>query len=120
MIKEVKIHSSGEVLKIEDRINCQTKSFLYVLQSEKDPRQYAGQSGAKVAQRTQQHVNDIDHDRVEKAVPNHFAETGSSKEHLIMTPFKVIKSHDPWVRIHYEREFINKHGLLVGGINRNL
>ena len=41
VIKEVKINSSGEVVKIEDKINCETKSFVYVLQSEKDPRQYS-------------------------------------------------------------------------------
>jgi ribosome modulation factor len=103
VVKEVKVHSSGEVLKIEDRINCQTKSFLYLLQSDKNPLQYAGQSGGTVARRAQQHANDIERDRLEKAVPKHFADTNSGKENLTMTPFKVIKSRDPWVRLHFER-----------------
>ena len=120
IVKEVKINSSGETIKIMDKIDCKTKSFLYVLQSDKSPLQYAGQSGATVAQRTQQHAGDIDHLRLEKAVPKHFNDTGSWKENLVMTPFQVIKSRDPWIRLHYEREFINKHGLITQGINRML
>ena len=120
VVKEVRIHSSGETVRIEDKINCKTKSFLYILQSDKDPRQYGGQSGATVAQRTQQHANDIERGRVEKAVPKHFSDTGSEKENLVMVPFQVIKSRNPWIQLHYEREFINKHNLISEGINRNL
>ena len=120
VVKEIKIHSSGETIKIEDRIDCRTRSFLYVLESDKDPHQYTGQSGGIVAKRTLQHVNDIDNVRVEKAVPKHFQDTGSTSENLVMTPFKVIRSANPWVRLHYEREFINSHGFIEGGINRNL
>ena len=46
VIKQVAIHSSGEVIQIQDQINCKTKSVLYLLQSRKDPSQYAGQTGA--------------------------------------------------------------------------
>ena len=120
VVKEVRIHSSGETIRIEDKINCKTKSFLYVLQSDKDPRQYAGQSGGTVAQRTQQHANDIERERVEKAVPKHFNDTGSEKENMVMIPFRVIKSRNPWVRLHYEREFINTHNFVGEGINRIL
>ena len=73
-----------------------------------------------MAQRTQQHANDIERGREEKAVPNHFKNTGSEKENLVMIPIKVIKSRDPWIRLHFEREFINKHNFIGGGINRNL
>ena len=77
---------SGEIPKfggwwrlwIEDKIDCKTKSFLYVLQSDKDPRQYCGQSGKTVACRTLQHAGDIENGR-EKAVSHHFRETGSEK-----------------------------------------
>ena len=60
VIKELKINSSGEVVRIEDKINCETKGCVYVLQSEKDPRQYCGQSGASVARRAKQHAYDIE------------------------------------------------------------
>ena len=120
VIKELKVHSSGETIKIEDQINCKTKSVLYAAESVKDPKQYAGQTGGTVARRTLQHANDIGNQRLEKAVPEHFRETKSRKEHLRMTPFKVIKSKDPYVRLHFEREFISKHNFVEAGINKNL
>ena len=97
VIKEVKINSSGETVKIEDKINCETKSFIYVLQSEKDPMQYCGQSGASVATRAKQHAYDIENN--DTPVARHFAATGSEKHHLRMTPLMVIKSNNPWVRL---------------------
>jgi len=105
---------------IEDPINCKTKSFLYALQSDKNPKQYGGQSGGTVAKRTLQHAGDIENEKLEKSIPAHFKETGSKKTNLVMTPVKVIRSRNPWIRLHYEREFINKHHFLESGINRML
>ena len=106
VVKEIKINSSGETVKIEEKINCKTKSFIYVLQSEKDPKQYGGQSGASVATRAKQHAYDIECG-ADKPVARHFLETSSGKEHLRVTPVMVVKSKNPWVRLHYERLFIN-------------
>jgi hypothetical protein len=33
VIREAKIHSSGETVRGEGKINCKSKSFLYVLES---------------------------------------------------------------------------------------
>ena len=119
VVKELKINSSGQTVRIEDTINCKSKSFIYVLQSEKDPKQYCGQSGSTVGRRTLQHASDIEND-LAKAVPRHFRETRSEKEDLRMTPVMLIKSNNPWVRLHFEREFINQHDLIEEGINVNL
>ena len=73
-----------------------------------------------MARRTLQHANDIGNQRLEKAIPHHFRETKSVKEDLRMTPFKVIKSKDPYVRLHFERELISKHNFVEAGINKNL
>ena len=77
-------------------------------------------SGGTVSRRTLQHANDIQHERLDKAIPAHFKATGSTKVNLVMTPIKVIKSKNPWIRLHYGREFINKHHFVEGGINKNL
>ena len=74
--KTIKINSSGESVKIEDPINCKTKSCIYVLESDKSPKQYAGQSGGPIGRRALQHANDIENDRIEKAVPDQFKKTG--------------------------------------------
>ena len=116
MIKEVAIHSSGEVIQIEDQINCKTKSVLYLLQSRRDPRQYAGQTGATIGTRTMQHGGDIDSE-ADKPVSNHFRLTGSTRGDLKVTPFMRVKNNNPWVRLHLERLFINKHNLIDDGIN---
>ena len=88
--------------------------------SDKNEKQYGGQTGGTVARRTLQHVNDIENGKVEKAVPAHFKATKSGKNNLRMTPVMVVKSRNPWVRLHFERDFINKHHLVESGINRVL
>ena len=41
-------------------------------------------------------------------------------QNLVMTLVKVIRSQNPLVRLHYEREMINKREFLYSGINVNL
>jgi hypothetical protein len=53
-------------------------------------------------------------------VADHFAETSSGQENLVFTPVRVIRSGNPWVRLHYEREMINKHDFIDKGINKNV
>ena len=65
------MNSSGEVVKIEDEMNCKTRGCIYVLQSDKDPRQYGGQTGGTIETRAKQHAYDID-SNLDKAVPRHF------------------------------------------------
>jgi len=117
VIKEIRMQSSGEVVKIEDPINCKTKSVVYVCQI-KIPINMEGRLVGQWGK--EQHANDIENQRWEKAVPNHFKETKSLKENLVMTPIKVIRSRNPWVPLHYEREFISKHDLIDSGVNRVL
>ena len=121
VIKEVTVFHSGEKIRVEDQINCQTKSFIYLLWNRKDPnkRQYAGQSGAEVAKRTGQHGYDIE-SQADKPVPNHFRATGGEREDLRMAPVMRVKTNNPWVRLHLERLFINKHNLVEDGINNVL
>ena len=66
--------------------------------------------------RAKQHAYDIDSD-LDKPVPNHFRLTGSSKHDLRVTPVMRVKNNNPWVRLHLERLFINKHNLIEDGIN---
>ena len=119
VIKEIKVHSSGKVIRIEDQINCKTKSCLYLLQSTKDPKQYAGQSGSSIGRRTLQHACDVDAG-ANKPVPLHFQQTGSCRNDLRVTPFLRVKNQNAWVRLHLEREFINQHNLIEDGINNVL
>ena len=121
VVKEVIVSSTGEKIRIEDQINCKTKSCIYLLQSKNDPtqRQYAGQTGGAMGTRAGQHAYDID-TGADKPVPNHFRLTGSSKEDLKVTPVMRVKTNNPWVRLHLERLFINKHNLVEDGINNVL
>ena len=118
VIKEVTIYNTGEKLRIEDQFNCRTKSFIYLLWNKRDPtkRQYAGQSGAEVGTRAGQHAYDIDAE-ADKPVANHFRLTGGTKDDLRVTPVIRVKSNNPWVRLHLERQFINKYNLVEDGIN---
>ena len=38
VIKEVKVHSSGQIIQIEEKINCNTRNFLYLLESKRTPK----------------------------------------------------------------------------------
>ena len=48
---------------------------------------------------------------------NHFRLTGGTKDDLRVTPVFRVKSNNPWVRLHLERQFINKYNLVEDGIN---
>merc|ERR1719397_1398549 len=76
---------------------------VFLLLSKKDPRkrQYAGQTGAEIGTRTNQHGGDIDSE-ADKPVPNHFKLTGSTRSDLRVTPFMRVKNNNPWVRLHLE------------------
>ena len=119
VIKEVKMNSTGEVLQIADKMNCKTRGVIYVLQSDKDPKQYAGQTGGTVETRSKQHAYDIEAG-LDKAVPRHFEATNSGKENLRVIPVIKVKSNDPWTRLYLERKFINKYDLVQQGINESL
>ena len=97
------------MIQIEDQINCKTKYVLYLLQ---DP----SQTGATIGTRTMQRGGNIDSE-ADKPVPNHFRLTGSTRSDLKVTPFMRVKNNNPWVRLHLERQFINKYNLIEDGIN---
>ena len=120
IIKEIKVNSSGETIKVEGKINCKTKNILYILQSQKNPKQYGGQTGKEAGQRALGHGRDIENQKEDKAVAKHFKDTKSTRNDLIFTPVKKLKSDNPWVRLHFEREMLNRHNLIDEGININL
>ena len=127
VVKEIKIHSSREVVKVEGKMNCKSKSFLYVLESSKTPKgpgsppsQYVGQSGATVATRLAGHVRSIEEENEDKVVGKHFKETNSGREDLSFTPIMKFKTDNPWVRMNYERRFMNQHGGVDKFLNMNL
>ena len=127
VIKEVKVHSSGQTIQIEEKINCKTKNFLYLVESKKTPKgpgsppsQYAGQSGNTVKGRGKQHLDSIEDQDESKVVGKHFKETHSTRNDFVFTPFMKLKSDNPWVRLHYERQFMNQHGGIDKFLNVNL
>ena len=119
VIKSIKMNSTGETIEIMDKLNCKSKGCLYVLQSDKDPRQYGGQSGAEIGTRSLQHAYGIDVG-LDKTVPRHFAATNSSRENLVVTPIMQVRSRNPWVRLHLERRLINRYNLIEEGLNECL
>ena len=127
VIRETKIHSSGETVRVEGKLNCKSKSFLYVLESSKTPKgpgsppsQYVGQSGTTVATRLRAHIRSIEDQDEEKVVGKHFKETYSTREDLVFTPIMTVKVNNPWVRLHFERRFMNQHGGVDKFLNYNL
>ena len=102
VIKEVKVHSSGQTIQIEEKINCKTRNFLYLLESKRTPKgpdsppsQYAGQSGNTVGGRSTQHVNSIEDQDESKVVGKHFKDTHSTREDLVFTPFYEAQVQQP-------------------------
>ena len=53
-------------------------------------------------------------------MPNYFRLTGSTKDDLRVTPVIRVRTNNPWVRLHLERLFINKHNMVEDGINNVL
>ena len=127
VVREIRIHSSGKVVQVEGKLTCKSRSFLYVLESSKTPKgpgsppsQYVGQSGTTVANRLRGHVRSIEEQDENKVVGKHFRETHSKREDLVFAPIMKLKSENPWVRLHYERRFMNQHGGIDKFLNINL
>ena len=118
MVREVKIYNTGETLKIEDKMDCRTRGFLYLVWSQKAPRvQYLGQSGQRVADRLLQHRRDVMDNRKGRAVVEHFCRLRSKVDDFRFMPFLKICDDDPLVIQRLERYYINKYNLVASGIN---
>ena len=57
---------------------------------------------------------------LDKTVPRHFEATNSGKENLVVTPIMKVRSRNPWVRLHLERNLINRYNLIEEGLNECL
>ena len=79
VIKYVTVHNTKQRIKVEGKINCKTKGFLYMLWSRKMPAmQYLGSSEQEVRRRLGQHKGDIQNMHLNKAVAKHFHDTRST------------------------------------------
>ena len=121
IIKEVSVQNTGQKIKVEGKINCKSRGFLYLLWSRKVPTmQYIGSSEQEVRRRLGQHKGDILNMRLNKAVAKHFYDTRSTVADLMFVPFKLVKSTDRMVLRHFENQYINQFNLIEAGVNRIL
>ena len=122
MIKSVTLHSTGQVVQVEGKMNCKTRGgYLYLLWSSKAPaKQYIGSCDREPRFRLGEHRRDIEHMRLDKAVPKHFHDTRSTAADLIFVPFKRIKAGDRHTLRHFEHKAINDFNMIAAGINRIL
>ena len=123
VVKEVKIKSSGEVVPVQGRMTCKEGGkggFLYVLENQKTGLQYVGESSRRPVDRFNEHKRSVEQLDMSKCVARHFAESNSGLQDMKFTPVVAVKSENPFVRKHLERDFINKHNLIGSGINVNL
>ena len=122
VIKSVKVHSTGQEIPVEGRINCKSSGgHLYLLWSSKDPtKQYLGSSNREPRERLREHRRDIINQRLEKAVPKHFLGLRSNEDDIVFAPFKRIRSSNRQVLLHFETKAINEFNLVEAGVNRIL
>ena len=109
MVREVKIRSSGETVGVKGRFTCKSNgggvAYLYCLTNTKTGLQYAGVSGREQpVERFREHRRSIENG--DKTVGSYFLRKNSSTADLTFTPFLSIKSRDPYVTKHLEREFL--------------
>ena len=119
VIKSVKIFNTGQIIKIDQEINCKTQGgFLYLLWSEKCPeKQYLGSCLQEPRDRLGQHRRDILNVK-EGAVPEHFRKTNSKVRDLVFVPFRILKNNDTMTLKDQEYNFIKEFKLVKSGINR--
>ena len=122
VIKTVTLHSTGQVVQVEGKMNCKTRGgYLYLLWSSKAPaKQYIGSSDREPRVRLGEHRRDIENVRLDKAVPKHFYDTRSTAADLIFVPFKRIKADDRHTLRHFENKAINDFNMIAAGVNRIL
>ena len=117
-MREVKIHNTGDVLRIEDKMNCKTRGFLYLVWSDKDPKvQYLGRSSRPVADRLLEHRRNIMDNKKGRAVAEHFHKLRSKVRDFRFMPFLKVHDDNPLVIEQLEKHYINVYNLVARGIN---
>ena len=94
-------------------------SLFWIRNTGSEALQYLGSSGQTPAERLNGHRSDIRNGAL-KAVAEHFRATGSTVDDLVFVPFKRIFATSPAIRLHFEHQFLNRHDMIDGGINRIL
>ena len=140
IVSEIKIKHSGQVVKIKDKLSCNTKNCLYRLSCEHKPRagaggarprngagiggctaQYVGETSREIRVRWGEHRRSMEDPGTNKSVGKHFqGGTHRGKEDCVMIPFLKIKSTDPFVRKALEVKYINDFDLIDRGLNVKL
>ena len=122
VIKSVRVHSTGQDIPVEGRINCKTTGgYLYLLGSSKAPaKQYLGSSSREPKERLREHRRDIINQKFQKAVPKYFHDTKSTEDDIVFAPFRRIRSSNRLVLLHFESKAINEFNLVEAGVNRIL
>ena len=92
-----------------------------MLWSRKAPAiQYLGSSVQEPRRRLGSHKNDIENQRLNKAVAKHFEDTKSTVQDLVFVPFKRLRSNNRLILKHFENKAINEFNLIESGVNRIL
>lgn len=125
--QQVTFKHSGESIPIKSIIDCQTNNILYKLDCMADKCNeipYLGESMKTAEEKFIGHLNTVNLDCYQNTnlpVGRHFRDLpGHSQKDIRFTPIEKIHSRNPFIRKARENELINKHGLLLHGLNKNL
>jgi hypothetical protein len=123
VVREVKMPPSGQVERVQGRLNCNqggSGGFLYLAICAKSGAGYLGESGRdQPVARFQEHRRSVEQGN--NAVGEHFAAHRCGTEELKFIPFMAVKEKSPYVRKYLEKLLISKHSFVESdlGINKN-
>ena len=118
VVKEVTIFHSGEVLKINQNIDCCTESVLYLITCTKQAcrKQYLRETGRAAYKRYTEHEDSCKDSSTTKVVGLHFQLPGHSPANLEMVPIEKVWGGRA-ARKARERALIRGHQMVRYGIN---
>ena len=121
VMQEVKIHHSGEIIKIRENMSCTDQGCLYLLSCKKGGcrKQYIGESGRPVYKRFKDHQDSSEDPGTSCPVGLHFQLPGHSKKDMEMVPLEKVRGNTA-VRKIRERNLINKFQMITHGLNVRL
>ena len=104
--------------KINQYLDCDSPSVIYLLWCNLCNIQYIGQTSLSLKERMYGHRNDIKSANQFKPVSQHFTQPGHSTTHLNVTPIRMTQQNDN-ERLRYDEVFIRKfHTLTPNGLHQ--
>ena len=116
--KQIVSRNTGQVIKINEKLTCESRNLIYRIKCKKCGKEYIGETGRTAKERIENHLTYI---RTNKDQPTgvHFNKKGHGIEYFSWAAFEKINHQNPFYRKEQEKFRIQQFDIIEpNGLNR--